>query len=230
MDHSEVFNATAAALACTIAADAIVCRSRARVLVAGHHELIRSAIACLLEQRGYEVVGRAANGTEAVALWRGLKPDVTLLDLRMSGPDGIATVQAIRGVDANARTVVLSGIDSDEPVHLAFRAGASGYLPKNVSADVLCQCIDVVNAGGRFVTPELAQRLATRACPPAPTPREIEVLTGVAQGLCNKRIGRALGIEEGTVKTHLKSILRKLDAASRTQAASIAIRRGLVEL
>jgi two-component system NarL family response regulator len=230
MDHSPILNTTAGAFSGTIAADGIVYRSRARVLVAGQHELIRSAIACLLERRGYEVVGQAANGTEAVALWSQLRPDVALLDLRMSGQDGIATVQAIRRVDANARAILLSGFDSDEPVHLAFRAGASGYLLKDVSADVLCQCLDAVNAGKCFVTPELAQRLATRGSPPAPTPREIEVLAGVAQGLCNKRIGRVLGIEEGTVKAHLKSILRKLDAASRTQAASIAIRRGLVEL
>lgn len=230
MDHSELLSVTVGTLGGVAATDEIADRVRVRILVADHHELIRSAIACLLERRGYEVVGQVPDGAEAVDLWRQVRPDVTLMGLRMPGLAGIATTQAIRAVDVDARVVLLSHFDSDKSVNLAFRAGASGYLLKSASPDVLCKSINVVYAGGRFLTHELAQRLATRAAPPVPTRREIEVLTGVAQGLCNKRIGRALGIEEGTVKTHLKSILLKLDAASRTQAASIAIRRGLVEL
>jgi DNA-binding NarL/FixJ family response regulator len=228
MDHSELFSASAAD--CASATNGFVNRSSARILVAEQQGLIRSAIACLLERRGYDVVGQAATGAEAVTAWRQLRPDVTLLELRMPGLDGIAAIEAIRAIDACARIVVLSGFEGDEPVHLSFRAGASGYLPKSVSADVLFQCLDAVQAGGRFLTAEMAQHLAARAASSAPTPREMEVLTGVAKGLPNKRIGRDLGIEEGTVKAHLKSILRKLDAASRTEAASIAIRRGLVEL
>lgn len=230
MDQSELLSVTAGILRDAAATDEIAYRARARILVADHHELFRTAIACLLERRGYEIVGQAADGAEALDLWRRRRPDVTLMGLRMPGLEGIATTQAIRAVDADARVLLLSHFDSDESVNLAFRAGASGCLLKSASPDVLCKSINVVYAGGRFLTHDLAQRLATRAAPPVPTRREIEVLTGVAQGLSNKRIGRALGIEEGTVKTHLKSILLKLDAASRTQAASIAIRRGLVEL
>ena len=140
---------------------------RARLLVADPDELFRSAIVCLLGHRGYEVVGQAANGTEAVDLWRRLRPDVTLLEARMPGLDGIATARMIRALDANARIVVLSHLVADEPVNLAFRVGASGYLLKSTSADVLCKSINVVHAGGRFLTPELAQRLAMRDASPA---------------------------------------------------------------
>ena len=228
MECSELLGITGTA--CATATDGIVYQPRARVLIADDHELVRSAIAVLLERSGYEIVAQARDGHEAVAVWRELKPDLTLLDLRMPGLDGIGAIQAIRALDSEARIVLLSTFDCDEPVQRAFRAGASGYLLKGVSPDVLCKCLDVVHAGGRFLAPELAERLAAGTNSPAPTPREIEVLTGMAQGLCNKRIARALKIEEGTVKAHVKAILRKLEAVSRTQAASIAIRRGLVEV
>jgi len=205
-------------------------KANARVVVCDDHELVRSAFACLLERCGYAVIGQARNGIEAVEVWRELKPDVVLLDMRMPLLDGIGTVQAILATDAAARIVMLSTFDCEEHVARAFSAGARGYLLKCVSPETLCQCIEMVHAGGKFVVPELAQRLALCATAPGPTHRELEVLTGVAQGLCNKRIARGLGIEEGTVKAHLKSILRKLEASSRTQAATIAIRRGLVEV
>lgn len=191
MDHSELLSVIEGALDDAPVTSGSAYRSRARILVADHQEPIRSAVAGLLERRGYELVGLAASGAEAVDLWRQLEPDVTLLELHLPGQDGIATTEAIRAIDANARIVLLSNFDSDEPVNRAFRAGASGYLLKSASADVLCKSINVVHAGGRFLTPELAQRLATRAGPPVPTRGEIEVLSGVAQDLCNKGIGRA---------------------------------------
>ena len=205
-------------------------RRRVRILLVDDHELVRTALAYLIGRFGYEVVGQASDSADAVTLWRQLRPDVTLLDLHMPGLDGIATTHAIRAIDADARIVVLSTFDWEELARRALGAGACGYLLKRVSPEVLCNCIDTVHSGGRFVMPELAQRLAISPAQPTPTERELEVLTGVSQGLCNKRIGRMLGIEEGTVKAHLKSILRKLEASSRTQAASIAIRRGLVQL
>jgi two-component system NarL family response regulator len=205
-------------------------RAKVRVLVADDHELIRSALACLLEQCGYDVVAQANNGAEALALWREHLPDIALLDLRMPVLDGIGAVNAVRQLDGNARVVILSTFDCHEHVTRAFAAGARGYLLKGVSLQILRQCIVTVCSGGRFIVPELAQRLAINSALPTPTDREIDVLTGVAQGLCNKRIARSLGIEEGTVKVHLKSILRKLEATSRTQAATIAIRRGLVQI
>jgi two-component system NarL family response regulator len=204
--------------------------AKARLVVCDDHELVRSAFACLLERCGYQVVGQACNGVEAIEAWKELKPDVTLLDMRMPVLDGVGVVQAILSRDADARIVMLSTFDCDDHVIRAISAGARGYLLKGVSPEMLCQCIETVHAGGKFIVPELAQRLAISATAPAPTHREIEVLHGVAQGLSNKRIARVLRIEEGTVKAHLKSILRKLEASSRTQAASIAIRRGLVEV
>ena len=201
-----------------------------RILLAESHELICSAIACLLEHCGYEVAGRTGTAADVAELWCDLRPDVLLLDLHMPGLDGIATLEAIRAEDTNARSVLLSNFDGEEIVIRSLRAGACGYLLKSGSPQMLCRCLDTVHAGGRFLSPELADRLATWSGAPTPTQREMDVLTGVARGLCNKRIGRDLGIGEGTVKAHLKSILRKLDAASRTEAALIAIRRGLVQL
>lgn len=204
--------------------------AKLRVLVADDHELIRSALACLLERCGYDVVAQARNGAEALALWREHLPDIALLDLRMPVLDGIGALDAVRRLDANARVVILSTFDCHEHVTRAFASGARGYLLKGVSLEILRQCIETVCSGGRFIVPELAQRMAINAAAPNPTHREIEVLAGVAQGLCNKRIARWLRIEESTVKAHLKNILRKLEATSRTQAATIAIRRGLVQV
>jgi DNA-binding NarL/FixJ family response regulator len=184
----------------------------------------------LLEHQGWLVVGRTSNCAEVVRLWSQLSPDILMLDLQLSGADGIVTIEAIRAIDGNARIIALSTFDADKPVSRAFRAGARGYLLKQASADTLQMCLDTVRAGETFIPSELALRLAIGTTAPTPTQREFEVLTGVARGLCNKRIGQALGIEEGTVKAHLKSILRKLDAGSRTEAASIAIRTGMVQL
>ena len=201
-----------------------------RVLLGDGHELVRTALACLLERCGYEVVGLACSGPEAVELWQRLTPDVALLDLRLPVMDGIATIRAIRAMDSAARLVVLSPLNFEEPVRRAFSAGGRGYLLKTASPRALCSCLETVCRGGRFLSAELAHRIVADIGHPTPTRREIEVLGGVARGLRNKHIGKALGINEETVKTHVRSIMRKLDADSRTQAAAIAIQRGLVEL
>jgi DNA-binding NarL/FixJ family response regulator len=201
-----------------------------RILVAESHELLCTALACLLERQGCLVVGRTSNGAEVVGLWNQLHPDILMLDLQLSGTDGLATIEAIRAIDGNAQIIALSSFEGDKHVTRAFRAGARGYLLKQASADTLLTCLHTVQAGEPFIPSALVLRLAIGRTAPTPTQREFEVLTGVAKGLCNKRIGQALGIEEGTVKAHLKSILRKLDADSRTEAASIAIRTGMVQL
>jgi DNA-binding NarL/FixJ family response regulator len=201
-----------------------------RVVIADGQDMVRAGLVCLLERWGYEVVGQSRSGAEALELWRSLRPDVVVLDLVLPDQSGIATIAAIRAIDAQARCVALTSLDGDDPMRRAMRAGAAGYVLKRGAAEALQQCLERVHDGGRYLPQELALQLAATGASTLPTPREIEVLSGVAQGLCNKRIGRSLGIEEGTVKAHLKNILRKLDAASRTEAATIAIRRGLVAL
>jgi len=201
-----------------------------RILVADDHELVRSGVACVVERCGYTVVGQAGDGIEALALWRELRPDVALLDLRMPGLDGIAAVRAIRELDTDAKLILLTSFDTADQLRRGLAAGANGYALKGISPNALCDCIETVARGGRYLTPEQAQRIAEADTSPAPSKRELEVLAGIAQGLCNKLIARELDIGEGTVKVHIKSILRKLDAASRTHAALIAIRRGLVQV
>jgi len=230
MSYSETANTGVEQFAPSTMTGSTMSFRKATVIVCDDHDLVRSALVCLLERCGYAVVGQARHGIEAVATWRELKSDILLLDMRMPVLDGIGAAQAILSMDPDARIIMLSTVDCEERVVRAFSVGARGYLLKSVSPELLCECIETVHAGGKFVVPELAQRLALCATMQGPTSRELEVLTGVAQGLCNKRIARGLGIEEGTVKAHLKNILRKLQACSRTQAASIAIRRGLVDV
>ncbi|MDE0853406.1 MAG: response regulator transcription factor [Nevskia sp.] len=203
---------------------------RLRVLIADGQEIVRAGLVCLLKDCGYEVVGEASSGEQAVALWQDLQPDVLLLDLHLPDTDGVDVIGRIRSMEGQARCVALTNFDGDETVRRVMRAGAAGYVLKRGATESLRLCLERVRSGGRYLPEELALRLVANHEDDLPTPRESEVLKMVAHGLCNKRIGRALGIEEGTVKAHLKSILRKLDAASRTEAASIAIRRGLVSL
>jgi len=175
-------------------------------------------------------VAQASDGDEAIAQFRAHKPDVTLIDIRMPKVNGIDAITAIRSEFPRARLVVLTTAAGDIQVLRAFKAGAVGYLLKNLLRTELIDTIRMVYAGQRRIPSEIAQQLAEHAADDALTARELDVLRGIAKGQSNKVIASNLDIVEHTVKNHIKSILSKLDARDRTGAAIIAVRRGYIEL
>ena len=202
-----------------------------RVLIADDHGVVREGLVAMIgRQEEMMVVAQAANGAEAVELWRSHRPDVTLLDLRMPVLDGVGAIGQIRAEDPKARILILTTYDGDEDIYRGMRAGAKAYLLKDTPREELLQCIRAVYHGESYIPPAVAAKLASQVSGERLTGREVEILTLMARGSSNKAIGRELGISEGTVKTHVKSILQKLDATSRTEAASIAAKRGLVRL
>jgi DNA-binding NarL/FixJ family response regulator len=202
-----------------------------RVLTVDDHLLLREGIAAVLEaQSDMVLVGEASNGREAIDRFRQLRPDVTLMDLRMPDMNGIDAITAICREFRNARIIVLSTYAGDVQAAAALRAGASGYLLKNLVRTELLDTIRAIHAGKRRVPPEIATEIAEHVADDSLTERETEILKGVAAGKSNKRIAAELDICEGTVKTHMKSILPKLDASDRTHAVMIALKRGILDL
>jgi DNA-binding NarL/FixJ family response regulator len=202
-----------------------------RVLTVDDHQLLREGIAAVLEsQEDMMLVAQAANGREAVESFRRLRPDVTLMDLRMPDMSGIAAITAIRSEFPDARIIVLTTYAGDAQAAAALKAGASGYLLKNLVRRELLETIRAVHSGKRRIPPEIASEIAEHVADDALTGREIEVLRRVASGKSNKLIAAELDISEGTVKTHMKSILPKLDASDRTHAVMIALKRGILDL
>jgi DNA-binding NarL/FixJ family response regulator len=202
-----------------------------RILTVDDHLLLREGIAAVLEaQSDMVLVGEAINGREAIDRFRQLRPDVTLMDLRMPDMNGIDAITAICREFRNARIIVLSTYAGDVQAAAALRAGASGYLLKNLVRTELLDTIRAIHAGKRRVPPEIATEIAEHVADDSLTERETEILKGVAGGKSNKRIAAELDISEGTVKTHMKSILPKLDARDRTHAVMIALKRGILDL
>lgn len=202
-----------------------------RVLTVDDHPLMMAGIAGEVNaQPDMRVVAQASDGDEALVLFRAHRPDVTLMDIRMPKVNGIDAIAAIRAEFPRARIVVLTTAAGDIQALRAFRAGAVGYLLKNLLRTELIDTIRRVHAGQRRIPPEIAQQLAEHAADDALTARELDVLRGVAKGHANKIIASDLNIAEHTVKNHIKSVLSKLDASDRTGAAMIAIRRGYIEL
>jgi DNA-binding NarL/FixJ family response regulator len=205
--------------------------ARIRILSVDDHPLLRDGIAAVLEsQPDMTLVGQASNGREAIESFRRLRPDVTLMDLRMPDISGIEAIAAIRAETPNARIIVLTTYAGDAQAAAALKAGAAGYLLKNQVRKELLETIRVVHSGKRRVLPEIATEIAEHVADDALTEREIEVLRRVAAGKPNKIIAVELAISEGTVKTHMKSILPKLDASDRTHAVMIALKRGILDL
>ena len=212
------------------------------IVVADDHEMVRSGFAGMLAtQPDFSVVGTAADGAEAVRVCRELSPDVVLMDVRMPGMDGIeATRQLIRAADRAPRVLILTTFDLDEYVYDAIRAGASGFLLKDVTAERLFDAVRVIAAGEALLAPSVTRRFieeyasmrraSTTQQPPtgALTPRETEVLTLVAEGLSNPEIAARLTVTEETVKTHVSRMLSKLGLRDRTQAVVYAYETGLV--
>jgi DNA-binding NarL/FixJ family response regulator len=202
-----------------------------RILTVDDHQLLREGIAAVLEgQPDMVLVGQASNGREAIEGFRQHRPDVTLMDLRMPDMSGIEAITAIRAEFPNARIIVLTTYAGDVQAAGALKAGASGYLLKNLVRKELLETIRAVYAGKRRVPPEIATEIAEHIADDALTEREIDVLRRVAAGKSNKVIAAELDISEGTVKTHMKSILPKLDASDRTHAVMIALKRGILDV
>ncbi|HEY1034434.1 MULTISPECIES: response regulator transcription factor [unclassified Pseudoxanthomonas] len=202
-----------------------------RILTVDDHPLLREGIAAVIEgQSDMELVGEAANGVEALQVFRDCRPDVTLMDLQMPEMNGVEAIGAIHREFPDAKVVVLTTYQGDAQALRAFKAGASGYLLKSMLRRELVDTIRSVHAGRRRIPAEIAAGIAEHASDDALTLREIEVLRQVADGNGNKRIAQLLTISEETVKAHMKNILAKLDANDRTHAVTIAVRRGIIDL
>jgi DNA-binding NarL/FixJ family response regulator len=201
-----------------------------RVLCVDDHPLVRDGIAFALQmQKDMELVGEAANGEDAITEFRRLRPDVTLMDLRMPVLNGCEAIVRIRREFPKARFVVLTTYSGDVQAARAFRAGASGYLLKNMLRIELVDTIREVHRGLRRVPSEIATSLAERLSADDLSDREIQVLRAVAAGNSNKIIASSLEISEDTVKGHMKNIMAKLQANDRTHAVLIAMKRGFLE-
>jgi DNA-binding NarL/FixJ family response regulator len=202
-----------------------------RVLCVDDHPLVRKGIAAILaNERDIQLVAEGGDGHEAVRLFRLHRPDVTLLDMRMPGLDGMAAARTIGAEFPGAKIIALTIYDTDHEVYRALEAGISGYLLKEmVHAEVL-RAIRLVHSGQRLIPPAVAARLSQYFSQSVLTPREVEVLREVARGLSNKEIADRLGAASGTIKIHMQNILGKLQVADRTHAVTVALQRGIIRL
>jgi len=212
-----------------------------KIVVADDHEVVRAGFAALLDtQPDFTVVGTASDGAEAVKICRELRPDVVLMDVRMPGTDGIEATRQLTAGANGPHVIILTTFDLDEYVYDALRAGASGFLLKDVTGERLFDAVRVVAAGEALLAPAVTRRLISefarlRPAAPAPppavaelTPRETEVLRLLAEGLSNPEIADRLVITEETVKTHVSRVLHKLALRDRAQAVVLAYESGLV--
>ena len=202
-----------------------------KIMLVDDHYLVRVGLASVIAlESDMTVCAEAATGEQAVTLFRTHRPDVTLMDLRLPGKSGLDTTHAIRLEFPEARIIVVSTYVSDEEIYAALRAGAMAYLVKSVQREELIQAIRKAAAGCRHIPPEVATRLADRLSRAQLSGREIDVLRLLVGGRRNREIASALDITEGTVKLHVSSILGKLGAADRTEAVTVALQRGIVQL
>jgi len=202
-----------------------------RVLVADDHFIVRIGLMSVVNtEPDMRVVGEAADGEQAVEVFLKTSPDLVLMDLRMPIKDGIEATKEIRSKQPDARILMLTTFDGDTDIHRAIQAGAQGYILKNSTGDKLIPAVRAVAAGEKWIPKEIASRLASRKLFEDLTPRELQVLQQMAKGLANKEIGDILDISGHTVKDHLKNILGKLRVADRTEAVTVALQRGIIQL
>ncbi len=206
-----------------------------RIVLADDHPLFRDGVASLLVAWGHEVVGMAGDGTEAVALVERLRPDLVLMDVAMPGLTGLEATRRLAASRPETSIVMLTASEDEDDLFAAVKSGARGYLLKNLEAGQLRAMIDAAERGEAAISPATAARIIAEFARPAPnvtpdrlTEREVAVLGLVVAGQRNKEIAARLGISENTVKFHLRNILEKLHAESRTEVAARAVREGLV--
>jgi two-component system NarL family response regulator len=200
-----------------------------RILVADDHLVYRIGIRNLLgSEPVFDVIVQAADGDESIEFYRALRPDVLLLDLRMPKKSGIEVVQSIRREDAAARILVVTSYQTEEEIFQVLRAGALGYVLKDVGRDTLVEVVRSVYAGTQWISPAIARQFADRAVRQQLTARELEVLKLLARGLTNREIASVYNISANTVKNHLNSLMAKLEVADRTEAVSFCLARGIV--
>jgi two-component system, NarL family, response regulator len=201
------------------------------VLLVDDHVVVRMGLRSMIESEAcMRVVGEAGNGEEALDLFRKLKPDVVLMDLRMPRVGGVEAITAIRAHDPKAHILVLTTYDGDESIYQALKAGAQGYLLKDVPKEEFIVALRKVAEGEYYLPQNVAARLAKRVPSGDLSPREMEVLRLIVQGHSNKEIADSLHLSESTVKNHVNSLFTKLQVKDRTQAATVALKRGMVML
>jgi DNA-binding NarL/FixJ family response regulator len=202
-----------------------------QILSVDDHPMLREGIAAVLaSEPDMLLVAEASNGREAVEQFRTHNPDVTLMDVQMPEINGIDAIAKIREEFPDARIIVLTTYSGDAQAARAFKAGASGYLLKNMVRKELIETIRAVHAGKKRIPPEIAVEMAEHHSDDALTQREIEVLREVAAGNANKMVAQLLNVSEETIKAHMKNILSKLGANDRTHAVTIALKRGIIEI
>jgi two-component system NarL family response regulator len=206
-------------------------QAKVRVLVVDDHPVVRQGvIANLKPQRDMTVVAEASDGVEALALIKEHVPDVVLLDLRMPKLDGLDVLTEVNTAKLPCKVVIMTTFESEEDVHRAMKEGARGYLLKDASQEEILEAVRSVSRGETYLPARIVQKVAEGMRKPELSPREVEVLQWVAAGKSNKEIGAQLYIAEGTVKTHVKNLLEKLEVVGRTAAIREAVHRGLVRL
>ena len=202
-----------------------------RILVVDDHHVVRQGLVAMINKEpGLNVAADAGSGEEAIALFPRLKPDVTLMDLRLPGISGAEAIAAIRNDYPHSRFIVLTTYDGDEDIYRALQAGAQAYLLKGMFREVLIEAIRAVHAGLRRIPPEVQARLDGRMGSHALTSREVQVLGLIAKGKSNREIAAVLSIGDGTVKWFVKNVLSKLGVNDRTLAVTTALQRGIIRL
>ena len=204
--------------------------TKIRILLVDDHIVLRMGLVTATSgEPDMEVIAEADNGTDALKAYRHHRPDVVVLDLRMPGKTGIETIRLLREEFGEVRVLVFSNYFSGEEVYQAFKAGACGFVVKEMPLERLLEAIRKVHQGEQYIPNEIASRLSGRVLSQLSS-REVEVLTLIAQGLSNKEIAAKLGLVEGTVKVHVTNILSKLRVSDRTQAILAGVKQGIIEL
>lgn len=206
-------------------------KAKIRIMVADDHPIVRNGIVCLVKsEKDLQLVAQAADGIKAIELIKKHLPDILLLDLRMPGMDGLEVIAQSQMLQLPTRVIVLTTFESEQDVHQALKAGARGYVLKDTPGPELLGAIRRVHCGETCIPPRISQKLVEKMSHPELTKREVEILRLVAEGESNKTIGDKLGIAEGTVKIHVKGLLKKLHAPGRTAAVREAVHQGLIRM
>jgi DNA-binding NarL/FixJ family response regulator len=204
--------------------------TKIRILLVDDHIVLRMGlVTATTGEPDMEVIAEADNGTEAIKAYRHHRPDVVVLDLRMPGKNGIETIRLLREEFGEVRVLVFSNYFSGEEVYQAFKAGASGFVVKEMPLERLLEAIRKIHQGEQYIPNEIASRLSGRVLSQLSS-REVEVLTLIAKGLSNKEIAARLSLVEGTVKVHVTNILGKLRVSDRTQAILAGVKQGIIQL